>query len=108
MTNDWVDVAPAQDFSPGQYRVVTTDDDVVIAVFNVDGQYYAVENICTHDGETLTGGPFTGDEITCPRHGARFCVRTGEVLSPPAYEPLTPFPIRISDGMVQVRDDRWD
>jgi 3-phenylpropionate/trans-cinnamate dioxygenase ferredoxin component len=49
-----------------------------------------------------------GDEVICPRHGARFCIRTGEALSPPAYEPVPTFPVRVTDGMVQVRDDRWD
>ena len=50
----------------------------------------------------------SGDVITCPLHGAEFCLRTGEVLTPPAYEPLTTFPVRVHDGAVQVRDPRWD
>ncbi|MGZ8215504.1 MAG: Rieske 2Fe-2S domain-containing protein, partial [Methylosarcina sp.] len=49
-----------------------------------------------------------GDEIICPRHGARFCVKTGEVKAPPAYEDIASFPVRIENGRVQVRDDRWD
>jgi 3-phenylpropionate/trans-cinnamate dioxygenase ferredoxin subunit len=56
----------------------------------------------------LTGGSVEGDEIVCPRHGARFSIRTGEALSAPAYEPTETFPVRIDDGEVQVRDDRWD
>jgi 3-phenylpropionate/trans-cinnamate dioxygenase ferredoxin subunit len=46
--------------------------------------------------------------ITCPRHGATFDIRTGDALSAPAYEPTAKFPVRVDDGMVQVRDDRWD
>ena len=42
--------------------------------------FYAIEDVCTHDGGILTGGPVEGDEVVCPRHGARFCVRTGEAL----------------------------
>ena len=54
------------------------------------------------------GNPVEGDEIICPRHGARFCVRTGAALSPSAYEPVHCFPVRVVGGIVQVRDDRFD
>ena len=103
----WVDVDRVATFLAGQYRVVEVED-VLIAVFNVDGDYYAIEDTCTHDGGTLTGGSFSDSEIICPRHGARFCVRTGAVLSPPAYEDVACFPTRIHNGVVQVRDNRWD
>jgi 3-phenylpropionate/trans-cinnamate dioxygenase ferredoxin component len=46
--------------------------------------------------------------VICPRHGARFCIRTGKVLAPPAYEDVVVFPVRIEAGIVQVRDERWD
>ncbi len=105
---DWVDVAHKDAIKPGEYRVVDVDD-VEIAVFNVEGMFYALEDVCTHDGAELTGGPVEGDQVVCPRHGARFCIRTGEALTAPAYEPTATFPVRITDeGMVQVRDDRWD
>jgi len=48
------------------------------------------------------------DQIVCPRHGARFCIRTGEVLAPPAFEPIAIFPVRVNNGEIEVRDDRWD
>jgi 3-phenylpropionate/trans-cinnamate dioxygenase ferredoxin subunit len=105
--SDWVDVAPAEAFPPGEQRVVVVDG-VRIAVFNLAGRYWAIEDLCTHDGAPLAGGIVDGDEVICPRHGARFCIRTGEALSPPAYEPVLIFPIRVTDGMVQVRDERWD
>lgn len=104
---DWVEVAPAEEILPGEYRIVDVDD-VMVAVFNIDGEFYAIEDVCTHDGEQLTGGPIQDDEIVCPRHGARFCIRTGEALTPPAYEPTYKFPLRVHDGKIQVRDDRWD
>jgi len=56
----------------------------MIAVARSGGAYFAIEDICTHDGAELTGGAIEGTEIICPRHGARFCLRTGEALSPPA------------------------
>ncbi len=104
---DWTDVAPADELSPGDYRVVDIDD-ALIAVFNIDGEFYAIEDVCTHDFETLTGGCIEGYEIICPRHGARFNIKTGEALTPPAYEPVATLPVRVEDGMVQVMDDRWD
>jgi 3-phenylpropionate/trans-cinnamate dioxygenase ferredoxin subunit len=80
---------------------------VQVAVFNLDGELYAIEDVCTHDGGILTGGPVEGDEIVCPRHGARFSIRTGEALTPPAFEPTATFPLRVENGEIQVRDARW-
>lgn len=104
---DWVDVAKVGELEPGAFRVVDVDD-VMVAVFNIDGEYYAIEDVCTHDYGVLTGGDIEGDEIVCPRHGARFHIKTGEALSAPAYEAVTTFPVRTEGGVIQVRDDRWD
>ncbi|GMQ96624.1 MAG: non-heme iron oxygenase ferredoxin subunit [Gammaproteobacteria bacterium] len=103
----WTDVANVDELLPGAYKVVDVDD-VLIAVFNINGEYFAIENICTHDGECLTGGDIEGEEIICPRHGARFNIKTGEALTAPAYEPTATFPVRIENNVIQVRDDRWD
>ena len=105
--NEWITVALAEEVAPGERRVKEMDV-VHIAVFNLDGQYYAIEDVCTHDGRQLTGGTVEGDQIVCPRHGARFCICTGAALSAPAYEPTNTFPVRIENGEVQVRDNRWD
>lgn len=104
---DWVAVARAGEMAPGERRVIDLDG-TAVAVFNIDGAYYAIEDVCTHDGGDLASGCLEGDEIVCPRHGARFCIRTGEALSAPAYEPTAKFPVRIHEGAIQVRDDRWD
>lgn len=105
--SDWVDVAPADDFQAGSRHAVDVDD-VPIIIFNLDGQYFAIEDVCTHDYSSLDDGELDGDEIICPRHGARFNVRTGEALSAPAYEAIATFPVRVHNGSVQVKDDRWD
>ncbi len=105
--SDWTDVAAVADFLPGSYRQVEVDG-VAVAVFNVDGRYYAIEDVCSHEAETLSNGLLTGLEITCPRHAARFSLVTGEALSPPAYEPVAIFPVRLENGRVQVRDHRFD
>jgi 3-phenylpropionate/trans-cinnamate dioxygenase ferredoxin component len=105
--SDWVTVASADELAPGEWRVVDVDGTQIV-VFNLEGEYHAIEDVCTHDGGQLTGGQVEGDEIVCPRHGARFSIRSGEALSPPAYEPTATFPVRLEEGEIQVRDDRWD
>ncbi len=109
----WFNVAPETELLAGQAKLVDVDN-VMIAVFNLDGEYYAIEDVCTHDGSPMLGcgleqeRVIDGAEIICPRHGARFCVKTGDALTPPAYEPTTTFPVRVENGMIQVTDDRWD
>ncbi len=103
----WEDVARAEDIFVGK-PVHVEIDGVGIAVFKLDGAFYAIEDVCTHDGGKLTGGCVENGVIICPRHGARFSIKTGEALSAPAYEPTATFPVRIENGMVQVRDNRWD
>jgi len=105
--SDWITVAKVGELAPGSHRVVDVDG-ASVAVFNVGGEYYAIEDVCTHDGGQLTGGFVEGNEVVCPRHGARFSIKTGEALCAPAYEPTAKFPVRIENGMIQVRDDRWD
>ena len=104
---EWVTVATAEELASGAWRTIDVDG-ARIAVFNVGGTFYAIEDVCTHDGGILTGGSVEGAEIVCPRHGARFCIKTGAALSAPAYEPTATFPVRIENGEVQVKDARWD
>ena len=105
--SDWIDVVSAADLAPGAFHVVDVED-TQIAVFNVDGDFFAIEDLCSHDLACLTEGDVEGGEVVCPIHGARFDLRTGEALTPPAYEPVPTFPVRVEAGMVQVRDDRFD
>ena len=105
--SDWVRVCERAELLPGEYRVVDVDG-VAAAVFNLDGELYAIEDVCTHDGGELTGGSLSGHEIECPRHGARFDIRSGAALCAPAYEPAAKFPVKLEDGVIYTRDDRWD
>ena len=105
--SDWITVARVNELKPGARQVVDIDGSQIV-VFNLEGKYYAIEDVCTHDGGQLTGGEVEGDQIICPRHGARFCIRTGAALTAPAYEPTATFPVRIENGEIQVRDNRWD
>jgi 3-phenylpropionate/trans-cinnamate dioxygenase ferredoxin subunit len=105
--SDWVKVGPVAEIAPGTHKVIDVDGAEVI-VANCGGQFYAVEDVCTHDGAPLGEGDMLDCEIICPRHGARFCLRTGKVLSAPAYEPIATFPVRVVDEWLEVRDDRFD
>lgn len=100
-TGHWVAVAAAAMIAPGDYASVEVDGSFV-AVFNVGGEFLAVDDLCTHDGGGLAGGAVEGDQVICPRHGARFCLRTGRALSPPAYEPVRSYPTRVNGGIVEV------
>jgi 3-phenylpropionate/trans-cinnamate dioxygenase ferredoxin subunit len=98
----WIPVAPASSIPAGDYAQIEVDG-ALVAVFNINGTYYAIDDICTHDGGELAGGAVDGDVVVCPRHGARFCLRTGAALTPPAYEPVRTYPTRINDGVVEVQ-----
>ncbi|MCB1742329.1 MAG: non-heme iron oxygenase ferredoxin subunit [Gammaproteobacteria bacterium] len=99
--SDWIDVAHESDLPPGGFKCVEIGDNNV-AVINVDGDYFAIDNVCSHDFAMLTDGDIEGDEIICPLHGACFSIRTGEALTPPAYEPVATYSVRVVDGNVQV------
>lgn len=104
---DWVDVIVASALADGEHMVIDLEG-TEVAVFNLQGEFFAIEDVCTHDGMELASGELDGDQIVCPRHGARFCVRTGKACSAPAYEDVYSFPLRVENGTIQVRDDRWD
>jgi 3-phenylpropionate/trans-cinnamate dioxygenase ferredoxin subunit len=104
MAVKWIDAGPAAELQDGQTRSVPSGRRM-IAVARSGDAYYAIEDICTHDGAALTGGGIEGTEIICPRHGARFCLRTGEALSPPAYEPVRVFETKLEGGHLWVRAD---
>jgi len=93
----WIDVAAGGDVPRGEHRVYEADGRFV-AVYNIGGDLYAIEDLCTHDGNPLADGPVEGTEVICPRHGARFCLRTGAALSPPAYEAVPTFAVQVRDG----------
>ena len=103
----WIRVCASEELLPGEFKIAY-DGDTAIAVFNIDGELYAIEDVCTHDGGELASGTLDGYEVECPRHGARFDVRTGAARCPPAYEPTAKFPLKLEDGSIFVRDDRWD
>jgi 3-phenylpropionate/trans-cinnamate dioxygenase ferredoxin component len=101
MSSNWIDVASSAAVGDGVPLEVEVDG-VPLVVVRCGGELHAVEDRCTHDGESLGGAQVEGCEIICPRHGARFCLRSGEALRPPAYEPLRTYRAREQDGRVLV------
>ncbi len=87
--------------TPGAIRRVSLGDRE-IALYNVDGTYYATDDVCTHDEASLADGELFGCIVECPLHGARFDIRTGKALSLPAVYPVRTYPTRISDAGVEV------
>jgi 3-phenylpropionate/trans-cinnamate dioxygenase ferredoxin subunit len=105
--SEWINVIADHALSDNEHIVVDVDGTDVV-VFKLADHCYALEDVCTHDGGDIASGQIEGDEIVCPRHGARFCIKTGKVKSAPAYEDIECFPLRIEGGMVQIPDSRWD
>jgi nitrite reductase/ring-hydroxylating ferredoxin subunit len=98
---NWVRVADADQINPGEGLRVEVND-VPVALWNVDGEFYATVDTCTHEEASLTEGDLWGDVVECPLHGAQFDVRTGEVLSLPAFVPLETYPVKLEDGALYV------
>ncbi|MCH7717848.1 MAG: non-heme iron oxygenase ferredoxin subunit [Chloroflexi bacterium] len=99
--SDFVKVASTADIPPGQVNVYAVNGRS-IAVCNVDGTFYAIDDICTHDGGSLDQGQLEGDQIECPRHGAMFDVKTGHALTLPAVIPVKSYPVQVDGDEIKV------
>jgi 3-phenylpropionate/trans-cinnamate dioxygenase ferredoxin component len=87
-------IARVGELAAGEKKLIEIDG-AFIGLINVDGRYYAIDDVCTHDGGPLVEGPLDGFVIECPRHGARFDIRTGAVLSAPAFQPINTYEVRV-------------
>lgn len=99
--SEFVKVATINEIGRGQIRLVTAKGRD-IALFNLDGEFFALDNLCTHDNGPLAEGDISGHEVICPFHGARFDIRTGEVLGPPAYEAVPHYDVRVTGVDIEV------
>ena len=95
-------VSETDEIDPGGRKSIIVDD-VPVLLLRVGDEYYAIEDVCTHDGQPLTDGPLIGCEITCPRHGARFDVRSGKPLFMPATEAVATYEVEVRNDGVYVR-----
>lgn len=99
---EFVKVAERDEIPPGGRKSVVVDETPAL-VLRCGDEYYCIEDVCTHDGQPLTEGPVQDHEITCPRHGARFDIRTGAALCMPATQPVATWPVEVRDDGVYVR-----
>ncbi|MCI0453790.1 MAG: non-heme iron oxygenase ferredoxin subunit [Candidatus Dadabacteria bacterium] len=95
------EVAKIGDIEPGQGMLVEVQGKE-IALFNCDGSYYAIDNVCTHVGGPLSEGELEGDRVTCPWHGAEFDVKTGEVLGPPAKNSVRSYKVEVEGDSIKI------
>jgi nitrite reductase/ring-hydroxylating ferredoxin subunit len=98
---EFVKVATTDEIAPGQAKLVEAGGKE-IALFNVAGSFYAIDNNCTHVGGPLCEGEIQGSEVTCPWHGAAFDVTTGAVLGPPAGAPVGRYNVRVEGTDIAV------
>ncbi len=115
-TRKWIDVANADGIADGEVKTFQVEAQRV-AVARANGQLYAVQDLCSHDDGPLGDGDLEEYAIVCPRHGAKFDIRTGAVLAMPAAAPIETFPVMEKDGRIHVAlkdhdddvvaDDSW-
>lgn len=98
---EFIQVAPLSELPSGQ-RMLIDVGDVPVVIFNIAGNLYAIDDLCTHDEGTLADGDLNGFEISCPRHGACFDVRSGQALTLPAVMDTTSYPVRVTDEMIEI------
>ncbi len=98
--SEFIKVAKISDLAPGEKILVEYDDEDV-GLFNLDGEFYAISDICTHDDGPLVEGELEGECIVCPRHGARFNLKTG-AQTMPAFSPVPRFDVKIEGDNILI------
>lgn len=101
MTSQYVTFCKTDEIKSGEREVFDLESGSII-LFNVDGSFYAVENLCSHEEYELAEGELDGCILECPKHSATFDIRSGQHLSTPAYFPITIYPVRVEGDEVQV------
>ncbi len=99
--SEFIQVATVDEIPAGERKIVFLDEGPVV-VFNVDGEYYCIADICTHDGGPLVEGELFGYEIECPRHGALFDIRTGAALTLPATSPAPIYQVKVEGDDILI------
>ena len=98
-----IDVCPVDELPPGRMKIVHAGG-LAVGVYNIGGEYYGIEDRCSHDDGPLCEGDWDEDmcRVVCPRHGSAFDLRTGRPMSLPAFEPVETYPVTVEDGIVKV------
>ena len=98
---EFIEISPASELPSGQRLFVDVGDRPIV-IFNIAGQFFAIGDVCTHDDGPLGDGDIEGFNIVCPRHGAEFDVRTGQVMQMPAVVDIPAYPVQVHDGTIFV------
>jgi len=98
---DYLDIGPAAELPPGERLFVEIGGKPTV-IFNIAGQLFSIADVCSHDDGPVGEGDLEGFNITCPRHGAQFDVRTGQVTQMPAVVDIPAYPVRVVDGVIQL------
>ena len=105
--SDFILVATRDEVPTGARKLIDFDD-VSVVLINIGGQFYCIEDVCTHDGGPVGEGDIDGCAIECPRHGARFDLRDGSVLSMPAVVPIPTYQVKVDGNQVYIESpDEW-
>ncbi|MFO1092461.1 MAG: non-heme iron oxygenase ferredoxin subunit [Planctomycetaceae bacterium] len=96
-----IKVAAVSEVPAGGRKSIIVDE-LPALLLHIGDDWYCIEDVCTHDGQPLTDGPVADCSITCPRHGAKFDLRTGKAIKMPATEPVRTYPVTIRNGEVYV------
>jgi nitrite reductase/ring-hydroxylating ferredoxin subunit len=97
----FVKVATTGEVAPGTGKQVEVNGKQ-IALFNLNGNFYAIDNTCTHRGGPLAEGFVDGEEVTCPWHGAQFNIMTGAVVGPPAAQDVAKYSVRVRGNDIEI------
>ena len=100
--SEFIKVAKAADI-PDPGRLVLEVDDNLVLLLHVGGDFFCIDDVCTHDGDTLSEGELEDHAIACPRHGAKFDIRTGEALTMPATEDTRRHEVKVENGNVYIK-----
>lgn len=98
---EFVAVASVNDIKNGERLFVQIDSDSIV-IFNIAGQFFAIADVCSHDDGPVGEGDLEGYEVICPRHGAKFDVRSGKVLSLPAIVDIPAYPVKVEEGEILI------
>ena len=98
---EFLEIAPSSELPDGE-RLFVEIGGKPIVIFKIGGQYFSIADVCSHDDGPVGEGKLDGYNITCPRHGAQFDVRTGKVVQMPAVVDIPAFPVRLMNGMIQL------
>jgi 3-phenylpropionate/trans-cinnamate dioxygenase ferredoxin component len=98
----WTHAADADEIPEGEATCYVSEKYGPLGIFNADGEFLCISDMCTHETASLSDGYIEGDTVECPFHLARFSLRTGAVLSPPAMMPVKTFPVKVEDGKIYL------